>query len=103
VLHGPSYPHDDPVGPKPRPSSNQAGIRCLFWLFRWAGAVLLCIRYNEVPHSNKPGITQACYNEVLVNSGPSHPHDDPGAQTTPHHLKLVLHGAQAITLQRTAG
>jgi hypothetical protein len=47
-------------------------------------AALLCIRHNEVPHSNKPGITQACYNVVSVNSGPSHPHDDPGAQTMRH-------------------
>jgi hypothetical protein len=40
---------------------------------------------NEVPHSNKPGITQAYYTELSVNAGPSHPYDDPGAQTMPHH------------------
>jgi hypothetical protein len=52
-----------------------------------ACGLLLRTRYDEVPHGNKPGITQACYNEVSVNYLASHPHgdDDPGAQTMPHH------------------
>jgi hypothetical protein len=45
---------------------------------------LLVIRYNEVPHSNKRGITQACYNELSVK-------------------KKQLHRAHATTSQRTAG
>jgi hypothetical protein len=37
------------------------------------------------PTATSPASCKLCYNEVSVNSGPSHPHDDPGAQTMPHH------------------